>query len=82
MDKLQVIADYSMDQLAHDQTGHGSDHTKRVVKLAEKILETEPQADRFVTLAAATYMIRLMIKSLKMRTRQSNSFVYSFALCQ
>lgn len=35
MDKLQVIADYSMDQLAHDQTGHGSDHTKRVVKLAE-----------------------------------------------
>lgn len=52
MDKLQVIADYSMDQLAHDQTGHGSDHTKRVVKLAEKILETEPQADRFVTLAA------------------------------
>lgn len=36
MDKLQVIADYSMDQLAHDQTGHGSDHTKRVVKLAEK----------------------------------------------
>ncbi|EOS8041888.1 HD domain-containing protein [Enterococcus faecium] len=53
MDKLQVIADYSMDQLAHDQTGHGSDHTKRVVKLAEKILETEPQADRFVTLAAA-----------------------------
>ncbi len=37
LDKLQVIADYSMDQLAHDQTGHGSDHTKRVVKLAEKI---------------------------------------------
>ncbi len=53
MDKLQVIADYSMEQLAHDQTGHGSDHTKRVVKLAERILDTEPQADRFVTLAAA-----------------------------
>ena len=53
MDKLQVIADYSMEKLAHDQTGHGSDHTKRVVKLAERILDTEPQADRFVTLAAA-----------------------------
>lgn len=82
MDKLQVIADYSMDQLAHDQTGHGSDHTKRVVKLAEKILETEPQADRFVTLAAAYLHDTIDDKVVKMRTRQSNSFVYSFALCQ
>ncbi|MCQ4503484.1 HD domain-containing protein, partial [Vibrio parahaemolyticus] len=36
-----------------DQTGHGIDHTVRVVKLAEKILATEPQADPLITLASA-----------------------------
>ena len=53
MEKLAQIAEYSMNQLANDQTGHGSDHTKRVVKLAKKILVTEPQADPFITLASA-----------------------------
>lgn len=53
MEKLAQIAEYSMRQLANDQTGHGSDHTKRVVKLAKKILVTEPQADPFITLASA-----------------------------
>ena len=36
MEKLAQIAEYSMKQLANDQTGHGSDHTKQVVKLAKK----------------------------------------------
>lgn len=53
MKKLQEIADYSFKQLAMDQTGHGIDHTVRVVKLAEKILATEPQADPLITLASA-----------------------------
>lgn len=53
MEKLQEIADYSFKQLAMDQTGHGIDHTIRVVKLAEKILATEPQADPLITLASA-----------------------------
>ncbi|EMF0524343.1 HD domain-containing protein [Enterococcus hirae] len=53
MEKLQEIADYSFKQLAMDQTGHGIDHTVRVVKLAEKILATEPQADPLITLASA-----------------------------
>lgn len=53
MDKLNAIADYSRKQLADDLTGHGFDHTKRVVKLAENILLTEPDADRLITLAAA-----------------------------
>lgn len=53
MEKLSAIADYSIKQLACDQTGHGFDHTIRVVKLATKILATEPEADPLITLAAA-----------------------------
>jgi uncharacterized protein len=53
MDELTKIAEYSRQQLANDLTGHGFDHTKRVVKLAEEILLTEPHADPLITLAAA-----------------------------
>ncbi|MBF8807998.1 MAG: HD domain-containing protein [Enterococcus lacertideformus] len=53
MKELSAIANYSMKQLSHDQTGHGFDHTRRVVKLATKILDTEPAANPLITLAAA-----------------------------
>ncbi|WP_165006659.1 MULTISPECIES: HD domain-containing protein [unclassified Enterococcus] len=53
MDKLNAIAEYSMKQLASDRTGHGTDHTRRAVKIAEEILATEPDADPLITLAAA-----------------------------
>ncbi|WP_206857381.1 HD domain-containing protein [Candidatus Enterococcus mangumiae] len=53
MDKLSKIANYSMEQLSLDHSGHGVDHTKRVVELARQILETEPQADSFITIASA-----------------------------
>ncbi|OTP11939.1 hypothetical protein A5844_000154 [Enterococcus sp. 10A9_DIV0425] len=53
MDQLKKIASYSEQQLKNDQTGHGADHTNRVVKLAQQILGTEPQADPFITLVAA-----------------------------
>ncbi|MBO0431441.1 HD domain-containing protein [Enterococcus sp. DIV0660C] len=52
-EKLKKIAAYSFKQLKNDQTGHGEDHTKRVVQLATDILATEPTANRGITLAAA-----------------------------
>lgn len=53
VDKLNEIANYSMEQLSLDRSGHGVDHTNRVVELSRQVLETLPQADSFITLAAA-----------------------------
>lgn len=47
------IIKYRNDILKDDTTGHSIDHIDRVVKLAKKILETEPQADIELTLTAA-----------------------------
>lgn len=52
MYKLNEIANYSMAQLALDRSGHGVDHTNRVVELSRQVLETLPQANPFITLAA------------------------------
>lgn len=50
--KLSEIKAYTKSKLGADKTGHGYDHIKRVVTMAEKILESEA-ADKLVTLAAA-----------------------------
>ena len=50
--KLSQIKTYTKSKLGTDKTGHGYDHIKRVVTMAEKILESEA-ADKLVTLAAA-----------------------------
>ncbi|GKQ43203.1 metal-dependent phosphohydrolase [Companilactobacillus sp. RD055328] len=47
------IIKYRNEILNSDQTGHSIDHINRVVKLAEKILTTEPNANMEVTLIAA-----------------------------
>ena len=50
--KLSKIKAYTKSKLGADKTGHGYDHIKRVVTMAEKILESEA-TDKLVTLAAA-----------------------------
>ncbi|MYY52627.1 HD domain-containing protein [Ligilactobacillus salivarius] len=50
--KLSKIKTYTKSKLGADKTGHGYDHIKRVVTMAEKILESEP-ADKLITLTAA-----------------------------
>lgn len=50
--KLSKIKVYTKSKLGADKTGHDYDHIKRVVTMAEKILESEA-ADKLVTLAAA-----------------------------
>ena len=50
--KLSQIKTYTKSKLGTDKTGHGYDHIKRVVTMAEKILESEP-ADKLITLTAA-----------------------------
>ena len=50
--KLSQIKTYTKSKLGTDKTGHGYDHIKRIVTMAEKILESEA-ADKLVTLAAA-----------------------------
>lgn len=47
------IIKYRNTILAADESGHSIDHINRVVKLAQKILETEPNADLEITLIAA-----------------------------
>lgn len=50
---LQQIQSYAERPLKNDTSGHSLDHLRRVVNTAKMILETEPDADTFLTLAAA-----------------------------
>jgi len=52
--KLAAIMAFTNRVLADDQTGHDTTHIDRVVQLTEHILTTEPAADAFIALAAAT----------------------------
>lgn len=52
--QLAQLTEFMERQLGQDKSGHGDDHVKRVVNLAEHILTTEPTANSFITLAAAT----------------------------
>lgn len=52
--QLRQITQYMQERLGQDHSGHGGDHIGRVVTLAGHILKTEPEADEFITLAAAT----------------------------
>lgn len=47
------IVKYRKNILEKDKTGHSNDHINRVVKLTQKILETEPNANAEITLIAA-----------------------------
>lgn len=52
--QLTAITNFANQVLANDQTGHDMTHITRVVQLTEHILKTEPTADAFIALAAAT----------------------------
>lgn len=54
VEQLVGLNDYMKSVLAQDQSGHDVSHIERVVKLANHLLATEPSADAFITLAAAT----------------------------
>lgn len=49
---IEAIKNYTKAIMLKDQTGHGMDHINRVVRLANKIADTE-QCDHFVVIAAA-----------------------------
>ncbi|RZI49452.1 HD domain-containing protein [Lactococcus kimchii] len=52
MINLEKIANFASDIHCQNNDGHGFDHIERVVALAEKILLTEPTANRELVLAA------------------------------
>ena len=53
-EQLAKLTTFMEKTLSLDASGHGDDHVSRVVRLSEHILMTEPDADDFITLAAAT----------------------------
>ncbi|WP_220751345.1 HD domain-containing protein [Apilactobacillus xinyiensis] len=53
MNKINLISKYVKNKLAKDKTGHSMDHVERVVKMAKKILLSEPKANPQITIAAA-----------------------------
>lgn len=50
---LNSIKLFVQQKLSHDFSGHDIAHIERVVKLAEKILNDQPQADAFIVLMSA-----------------------------
>ena len=53
MDHIEAAIAYIQEMFAGNADGHGFDHSMRVYQNALFILDTEPQADRFVVLMAA-----------------------------
>lgn len=53
MNNLEEIAAFAASIHAANDDGHGFEHIERVVALADKILATEPSADRNLVLAAS-----------------------------
>ena len=51
-EQIEVVRQYTQNQLANDQTGHGMDHIMRVVKMAKQIAIGE-QMDPFLPVVAA-----------------------------
>ena len=47
---LDNVKAFVKQKLSHDFSGHDMAHIERVVKLAEKILNDQPQADAFIVL--------------------------------
>ncbi|RRG18512.1 HD domain-containing protein [Weissella viridescens] len=52
--QLKALDAFMRKQLGQDESGHDTGHIDRVVQLAQHLLESEPTADAFITLAAAT----------------------------
>jgi len=63
--RIALINQFMVELQGDDNTGHGDDHVRRVVELAKHILTTEPNANEFITLAAAilhdTYDDKLVV---------------------
>ena len=53
--ELELVIQFAKERLAHDGSGHGFDHAKRVAQLAKRIIADlgDPAVDEFVVLAAA-----------------------------
>lgn len=53
--ELELVIQFAKERLAHDGSGHGFDHAKRVAQLAKRIITDlgDPAVDEFVVLAAA-----------------------------
>ncbi|XKM13098.1 HD domain-containing protein [Orbaceae bacterium ac157xtp] len=52
---IDKIHHYVSEKLAHDHSGHDLAHVCRVVKLAQRIQKTEPDADLFIVTASAYF---------------------------
>lgn len=52
--QLAALTSFMQNELGMDESGHDNTHIDRVVELATQILATEPTANAFITLAAAT----------------------------
>ncbi len=75
---LEKIARFARDIHEKNSDGHGFDHIMRVVLLAEKILQTEPAADRKIVLTACylhdTYDEKLC-KNVAQQKEKVNQFL-------
>ena len=63
---IREASDYVKDLFAGNSDGHGADHTMRVYRNAQKIMEAYPEADDFVVSLSA--LLRMIISFLILRT--------------
>lgn len=75
-EQIQAVRQYTANQLATDQTGHGMDHIIRVVKMAQRIAQGE-QIDDFVPTIAA-YLHDTIDEKLVNNVEQAQAAVRDF----
>jgi uncharacterized protein len=74
--QLDAIKHYTIQKLGNDETGHGIDHIKRVVRMA-RLLSKEEGVDPFIPVAAA-YLHDTIDEKLVMSVKEAQSELREF----
>lgn len=74
--QLDAIKHYTIQKLGNDETGHGIDHIKRVVRMA-RLLSNEEGVDPFIPVAAA-YLHDTIDEKLVMSVKEAQSELREF----
>ncbi|WP_367295909.1 HD domain-containing protein [Levilactobacillus yonginensis] len=78
---LTAVHEFSQAKMGDDETGHGFDHIQRVVGLADRLIQSYPEADRVVTVTAA-YLHDVIDEKLVTDTEAASAEVEQFLTAQ
>lgn len=75
-DQLNAVHQYTIQKLGQDQTGHGLDHIRRVVKMTKRLAKDE-EVDEFIATTAA-YLHDTIDDKLVTNVKEAQSELHEF----